>query len=96
MRFDYNRLREMVRVVENYTAYDPVEVYTASDELEVRAPALARELLRLHDELTDLRDEHARIATVCNASADPVRKELAGSHLSVSNRLTRILQGDTE
>lgn len=65
-------------------------------ELVALAPDMARELLRLHRELTDLRDEYARIATVCNCTDDPVGKTQAGTLQSASMRLARIIQGDTE
>lgn len=69
----------------------------ASDfALMALAPDMARELLRLRRELTDLRDEYARIATVCNCTDDPLGKTQAGTLQSASIRLTRILEGDTE
>lgn len=75
MTIDYDRLREMVRVVENYTAYDPVEVYTASDELEALAPDLAHELLRLRD---------------------GVKQVAETAYIEAEQRLTHLLNGDTE
>ena len=68
----------------------------ADRELIALAPDMARELLRLRRELTDLRDEYARIATVCNCTDDPVGKTQAGTLQSASMRLARIIEGDTE
>lgn len=65
-------------------------------QLIALAPDMARELLRLRRELTDLRDEYARIATVCNCTDDPVGKTQAGTLQSASMRLSEILDGDTE
>lgn len=92
MSIDYNRLREMVRAVENYTAYDPVEVYTASDELEVRAPALARELLRLRDEGSQLLAKK-RAAVKRLYSTDQVTAAVLEG---MCDELENLLEGDTE
>ena len=49
MRIDYDQLREMVRVVEDPTAYGLGDVYDAESDLKDLAPDMARELLRLRD-----------------------------------------------
>ena len=57
-------------------------------ELIVLAPDMARELLRLRRELTDLRD-------TMHAHADLLRGESRLVAADYAPRLTRILQGDT-
>lgn len=96
MSIDYDQLREMVRVVEDRTGYDPVEVYTAGDELEDLAPDMARELLRLRDEIKALRNICTRAATVCRSANDPEAPALASNLESVARSLTVLLEGDTE
>lgn len=50
MNIDYDELREMVQIFDNPAAHDRIDVYDAANDLETRAPDMARELVRLHDE----------------------------------------------
>lgn len=79
MSIDYDRLRELLAETEK----TPTAPYLWID--------LARELLRLRDELTDLRDtmySHAELICVKNrlVAADYVHNH--------ADRLTRIIRGD--
>lgn len=91
MSIDYNRLRDMVRVVEDHTAYDPVAFYTASDELENRAPELARELLRLHDGVEELSEW---VRKVMNLNID--KPQYSAALTPIWFQITDLLNGDTE
>lgn len=51
MSIDYDRLRELARVVENHGDYEPREVNAAVDQLNHASLDTTRELLRLHDGL---------------------------------------------
>ena len=91
MSIDYDRLRELL---EQWQHGDEVrDQLEAQWEMELAAPDMARELLRLRDELTDLRGtmySHADLICVKNrlVAADYVHNH--------AHRLTRILNGDTE
>lgn len=56
MSIDYDDLREMVQILDNPAAHDRADVYDAVDDLETRAPNMARELLRVHDEPASTKD----------------------------------------
>lgn len=79
MSIDYDRLRELVGEMEQGVA--ATTRYTWLD--------LARELLRLRDELTDLRD-------TMHAHAELLRGESRLVAADYAHRATRIIQGDTE
>lgn len=83
MDIDYDRLRGLVAEVEQGVA--ATTRYTWLD--------LARELLRLRDELTDLRDLMHTSAGYLHRDGQRTAGDYAHNH---AHRLTRILEGDTE
>lgn len=90
MSIDYYRLRGMVWVVEDPTAYDLVEVYDAEYKLENLAPALARELLRLRDGVKQVADDLG-----ANAEYAP-NVPMHTAFVEAERLLTDLLNGDTE
>lgn len=93
MRIDYFRMRAMVRVVEDPTAYGLGDVYYAESDLKDLAPDMARELLRLHDGIEVIRD---RCVTVAENSRAAGIYTLAGEMDVKAKALTDLLEGDTE
>ena len=83
MSIDYDRMRKLVGEMEQGVA--ATTRYTWLD--------LARELLRLRDELTDLRDLMHSHAVYQRADGYGTAANWTSDH---AYRLTRILQGDTE
>ena len=66
----------------------------ASDfALMALAPDMARELIRLRDELTDLRDTMHAHAELLRGESRPVAADYAHNH---AHRLTDLLNGDTK
>lgn len=87
MTIDYDRLRELL---EQWQHGDEVrDQLEAQWDMELAAPDMARELLRLRDELTDLRD-------TIYAHADLLRGESRQVATDYAYRVSRILEGDTE
>lgn len=76
----------IVDIVDSTTDEPEVE---PTHELIALAPDLARELLRLRDELTDLRD-------TMHSHAELLRGESRLVAADYAHRLTRVIQGDTE
>lgn len=76
----------IVDIVDSTTDEPEVE---PTHELIALAPDMARELLRLRDELTDLRD-------TIYAHADLLRGESRQVATDYAYRVSRILEGDTE
>lgn len=95
MSIDYEKLRERLEADESQSA-DALEKYAAVIDLSSSGKDTARELLRVHDELIDLRDSWNRVATTHNSSEDPVAQATAGIAVKVVNGLNRILQGDNK
>lgn len=94
MSIDYDRLRELL---EQWQHGDEVrDQLEAQWDMELAAPDMARELLRLRDGIVDERDRCARIATVCRSSNDPDAPAVEGTLTSVANSLNRLLIGDNE
>lgn len=94
MSIDYDRLRELL---EQWQHGDEVrDQLEAQWDMELAAPDMARELLRLRDGIEAQRDTCARIATVCRSSIDPDAPAVEGTLLSVDNSLNRLLNGDAE
>lgn len=91
MSVNYEQLPELLDQMRH--GDDMNDRLNAKWELEFQAPALARELLRLRRELTDLRD-------LMYTNAGYLRKDwldIAADHAeNYAYRLTRIMQGDTE
>lgn len=79
MNIDYDRLRQLVAEMEQGTAVTTRYIWID----------LARELVRLRDELTDLRD-------TMYAHVDLLRGESRTVAADYAYRLTRIIQGDTK
>lgn len=88
MSIDYDRLRDALTAIDNPKA-DKIARRNHTVSLRLRAPDTARELIRLHDELTDLRDTMHAHAELLRGESRPVAADYA-------HRLTRILNGDTE
>lgn len=91
MSIDYDRLRELL---EQWQHGDEVRgQLEAQWDMELAAPDMARELLRLRDELTDLRDTMHTHAGYLHRYGHLTAGDYAHNH---AHRLTRILEGDTE
>lgn len=91
MTIDYDRLRELL---EQWQHGDEVrDQLEAQWDMELAAPDLARELLRLRRELTDLRDLMLTHAGYLRKDGHGVAADHAENH---AYRLARIIQGDTE
>lgn len=88
MSIDYNRLRELVDTSES-TDVPLINQVRATAGLQDLAPDMAAELLRLRDELTDLRDTMYAHADLLRGASRQVAADYA-------HRLTRIMQRDTE
>lgn len=86
MTIDYDRLRTVLAGTEAGT---PGVVHCTWTDV-------ARELIRLHDGVEQVRDTCTRVATVCRSSNDPDAPAVASTYESVANALTRLLNGDTE
>lgn len=95
MSIDYYRLREMVWTVEDPTAYALGKSYAAEDYLEDLAPDMARELLRLHDGVDKLR-EMCLLERDAAFHATPMRADEVEAFNLCAERLTDLLEGDTE
>ena len=80
----------IVDIVDSTTDEPEVE---PTHELIVLAPDMARELLRLRRELTDLRDRMNANADELNSRGYLYAADYAHHH---AHRLARIIQGDTE
>lgn len=93
MNIDYDRLRGMVRIVEDPTAYDLGDVYYAESDLKDLALNMARELLRLRDGVEVIRD---RCATLAESARSAGIHTLAGEMDVNAKALTGLLEGDTE
>ena len=90
MSIDYDRLRELARIAGGgRSVRDYATEYDAERELENLAPGLAQELLRLRDELGDLRD-------TMHAHADRTNGESFLVSADYAHRITQVLQGETE
>lgn len=91
MTIDYDRLRELL---EQWQHGDEVrDQLEAQWEMELAAPDMARELLRLRRELTDLRDLMHTHAGFLHRDGQRTAADYAHNH---AHRLTRLLNGDTE
>ena len=80
----------IVDIVDSTTDEPEVE---PTHELIALAPVMARELLRLRRELTDLRDLMSKHASYQRADGYGTAANWTRDH---ANRLARIMQGDTE
>lgn len=80
----------IVDIVDSTTDEPEVE---PKHELIALAPVMARELLRLRRELTDLRDLMSKHASYQRADGYGTAANWTRDH---ANRLARIMQGDTE
>lgn len=91
MSFDYDRLRELL---EQWQHGDEVrDQLEAQWEMELAAPDMARELLRLRRELTDLRDPMLAHEGYLRRVGQNVAANYVHKH---ERRLAQIIQGDTE
>lgn len=91
MSIDYDRLRGLLQDFDQAeTPYAKWESHTA---ISVRAVATTRELLRLRDELADLRDLMHTHAGYLHRDGQRTAADYAHDH---AHRITRIMQGDTE
>lgn len=88
MSIDYDRLRELADTNES-TDVPLINQVRATAGLQDLAPDMARELLRLRRELTDLRDTMYAHADLLRGASRQVAADYA-------HRLTRIMQRDTE
>lgn len=100
MSIDYDRLRELVRVVENYGDYEPREVNAAADQLKHASLDATRELLRLHDGLQKTVESKRAVAermrTRIRAGRLPNYLGYAAAMLEVTcDELDSFLEGDT-
>ena len=86
MSIDYDRLRAELDRHENGDDHDN---YKADEWLYMNKGKIARELLRLRDELTDLRDTMYAHAELLRGESRPVAADYA-------HRLNRILNGDNQ
>lgn len=94
MSIDYDRLRELL---EQWRHGDEVrDQLEAQWDMELAAPQLAAELIRLQDGIEAQRDTCARAATVCRSSTDPDAPAVASNLESVARALTRLLNGDNQ
>ena len=93
MSIDYDRLRELTRVVENYDDYEPRAVYVAADQLKHVSLDTARELLHLRDGIDAIRD---RCATLAKSAQAAGIHTLAREMDINAKALTGLLNGDTE
>lgn len=94
MSIDYDRLRELL---EQWQHGDEMrDQLEAQWDMELAAPDMARELLRLRDGIEAQRDTCTSVATVCRSSNDPEAPAVASNLESVARALTRLLNGDTE
>lgn len=91
MSIDYDRLEELL---EQWRHGDEVrDQLEAQWDMELAAPDLAAELLRLRRELTDLRDLMFTHADYQRADGYLTGADWTSDH---AHRLARILEGDTE
>lgn len=91
MSFDYDRLRELL---EQWAHGDEVrDQLEAQWDMELAAPDMARELIRLRDGIEALRDVCTSAATVCRSSNDPDAPAVASNLESVARALTDLLTG---
>lgn len=91
MSIDYDRLRELL---EQWRHGDEVrDQLEAQWDMELAAPDMARELLRLRRELTDLRDPMLAHEGYLRRVGQNVAANYVHKH---ERRLAQIIQGDTE
>lgn len=91
MTFYYDRLRELL---EQWEHGDEVhDRLQARWDIELAAPDLARELLRLHDGVEVMRD---RCATLAKSAQNAGIRTLAREMDTNAKALTGLLNGDTE
>lgn len=92
MSIDYDRLRTTVDVVDDPET-DKITRGNYTLSLEVQGPALARELLHLHDGVEVLRD---RCAALTKSAQNAGIRILAREMDTNAKALTGLLNGDTE
>lgn len=94
MSIDYDRLRELL---EQWEHGDEVhDRLQARWDMELAAPDLARELLRLRDGIEVIRDYCAGATTARRSSGDPATEVIARELGAVDRTLADLLNGDTE
>ena len=94
MSIDYDRIRELL---EQWQHGDEVrDQLEAQWEMELAAPDMARELLRLRDGIEAQRDTCTSAAAMCRDFSNPDAPAVASNLESVARTLTRLLNGDTE
>lgn len=94
MSFDYDRLQYTVN---NLDAPEYESLTDTECELYEQAEDLARELLRLRRELTDLRDGVKQLADDFGANAEYAPNIHAHTaYIEAEQRLTNLLEGDTK
>ena len=96
MSIDYDRLREMVRIAGGgRSVRDYATEHDEERELENLAPDMARELLRLRDGAEKLR-EMCLLERDAAFHATPMRADEVEAFNLCAERLTDLLEGDTE
>ena len=94
MSIDYDRLRELL---EQWRHGDEVrDQLEAQWDMELAAPDMARELLRLRDGVEAQRDTCTRAAAMCRYFNNRDAPAVASNLESVARALTHLLNGDTE
>ena len=98
MSIDYDRLRELL---EQWQHGDEVrDQLEAQWDIELAAPDLARELLRMRQELANLRWDLTYLRNLMWTQAGNLQRSYQSTAadyvLHNAHRLNRIIQGDTE
>ena len=91
MSVDYDRLRTLVQVAEDYAEHEPRDVFFVAVQLKHVSLDTARELLRLHDGIVLIRDHYTSLAKSARAAGLHV---LANEMYASSNAITELLDKD--